>query len=212
MRYRDTSFQYHADRPKGRSHRDFFAEHLEDDEGEMLDLAAAHNVAYIAWRRPDGLVTARTIDFRWLMRDPYGDTFAWDDPRGEESGWPRNRCPQRILDLLSPVDELWPGPELHWTRQTARQWREHARGRLERRAAQPKVRPGDWVKFTQGWHLDVGYTYLMEFHAGSHFRLLGDRSGVYHLKNWRDRDFTIESARAHREAPPEDSALAALVS
>jgi len=85
--------------------------HFQEKMGEgytILDGATVGGTFYAAVRDPRGLVSAVVVLTRWRPNDPYN--FGYKD-MDESMGPGEARCPARILDLLSPTDELY-GPVL----------------------------------------------------------------------------------------------------
>jgi len=95
-------------REKGISNKDWFAKEFDGGGFEVVDVASGslnRNNVYIALRLPDGLVTAIACLTRWKPNDEYN--YGWKDM--SESMGPRiTDCPQRIIDQLSPLEELFP--------------------------------------------------------------------------------------------------------
>jgi hypothetical protein len=125
-------------RPKGLSHREFFRDRwgAEFDDG-VLDMAAANNVIYTAYRTQanghEGQVVALVFLTRWAPSDPQ---FNFGFKEMDETMGPfEARCPERILDLLTPT-----------TNEQALKWRAACREYHAQRRAQAgqrlKLRPG----------------------------------------------------------------------
>lgn len=86
------------------------------------------------------------------------------------------RCPERILDVLTPTDS-----------ESANTWRAKCREYHAARKARPKIRAGDTVRFaapirfSNGAELDT-----LQFVRGSTF---SDGWGRYRVSNWRDMPY-----------------------
>jgi len=127
-------------RDKGTSNLDYFREGWSEGY-ELLDGATVGGTFYGALRRPDGKVEAVVNLTRWVPNDYFN--FGYKSMT-ESWGPGESRCPQRILDMLSPVEELY--PEGSDARQWASEWRERCR---EYRDAMAKVKVGTRL-FLQG--------------------------------------------------------------
>lgn len=94
-------------REKGISTKDWFAKEFNGGGFEVLDVACGTlnptNV-YIAMKLPDGKVTAIACLTKRVPKDYYSN-YGWKD-MSENMGPYICDCPQRIMDLLSPLDEL----------------------------------------------------------------------------------------------------------
>lgn len=94
-------------REKGISTKDFFAKEFNGEGFEVLDVAGGTlnptNV-YIAMKLPDDKVTAVACLTKRVPRD-YHYNYGWKD-MSENMGPYICDCPQRIIDQLSPLDEL----------------------------------------------------------------------------------------------------------
>lgn len=95
-------------RDKGESNVEHFQKAFGSNY-EIIDGATVAGTFYAAAReRATGLVSCAVILTRWIPNDHYN--FGYKD-MSESMGPGKNRCPARILDLLSPTDELY-GPSL----------------------------------------------------------------------------------------------------
>lgn len=107
-------------REKGISTKDFFAKEFDGEGFKVLDVAGGTlnptNV-YIAMKLPDGKVTAVACLTKRVSRD-YQYNYGWKD-MSESMGPYICDCPQRIIDQLSPLDELFPDRD-----QDAEAWRD----------------------------------------------------------------------------------------
>lgn len=109
-------------RAKGTSNLDYFRAEGWAEGYELLDGMTVGSTFYGALRRPDGLTEAVVILTRWAPRDYFNFgtksmTEAW--------GPTEARCPDRILDMLSPTELLYGVPEYETTCQRHRKCAEH---------------------------------------------------------------------------------------
>lgn len=173
-------------REKGLTDREFWTHELNglaDVRYEILDCATIDRVFYAAVRHiggpRNGQVFGLVCTQQWT-RDHYNFTFKDMD---ETCGPAYAKCPDRILDLLSPTDEQW-----------ALEWRAACRAYNAARAARPKVKRGDTVTFAQAMRFTNGierdtFTFLErnEF-SGGDYRV--------RIPGWRDRAYTVTPAAA----------------
>lgn len=189
LRFRDTSVFW----DKGADTLAFFGERARS--GEILDVCMWRGCAWFAWKRPDGLVTLARCGVR---RNPSRHAWDWDftfdaDAEHEERhiGMLR-RVPSnitRILDRLSPVEELFGDDEN--AQATAARTRTLVLDVLAARGARPKPKKGDIVHFAKPIRFQGGgQSHVFEWQGGSEFLVPGTHD-LYHLRNWRERDFTI---------------------
>lgn len=158
-------------RETGLTDRAFFER--EFPSTEILACATVKGVFYAACRSKDkpDTVWALIVEIK-RTRDYWNFTYKDID---EGMGPYSIDCPAAILDLLTPTDSKW-----------ANEWREKCRARLAAKAARPKVRKGDRIKFatpitfTNGEERDT-----FEYDKGKRFR------GGYRISNWRDRAYTV---------------------
>lgn len=95
-------------RAKGTSNLDYFRTEGWAEGYELLDGMTVGSTFYGALRRPDGTVTAAVILTRWVPNDE----FNFGTKSMTESWGPTEaRCPDRILDMLSPTEVLFGAPE-----------------------------------------------------------------------------------------------------
>lgn len=176
-------------RHKGESHKDYFSKLFDHPNGKVLDAAGGFNEVYIAFQAPEGVIGI-AVQVQWVPTDAWGHNFGYKAAE-ESMGPPIQNCPQRILELLSPLDQLYtPGSDSHtW----AGKWREACWQRILARQARPTVRAGDTVKFSKTIKFTSGTeedTFV--FVKGSTFK--GRHGyGRYRISNWRDSDFQVLS-------------------
>lgn len=124
-------------RPKGIKERDYWQR--EFGEGwEVLDASKVRGTVYLAAKNHQtGLTSAAVILTQWV-RDEYN--FGYKD-MDEAMGPCEAQAPERILNLLSPIEELYgDGQGAEW----ARRWRADCRAYN----AKPKVVAGTKLRFT----------------------------------------------------------------
>jgi hypothetical protein len=142
----------------------------EDFAGRVIDTALIGRVVYAAVRSRDGEEV-----FGLVLLTERREGLLYTKAVSEDMGPAEDRCPARILDLLTPPSNEY-----------ARQWRERCRARL----AKPRPCRGqtvifsERVKFTNGDELRT-----LIFEGGSRFRSPTGR--VYHISSWRERDYTL---------------------
>jgi hypothetical protein len=141
-----------------------------DFAARVIDTVRYGTVIYAAVRSREG----KEIFGLVLLAERRGGTL-YTKPISEDMGPAEDRCPARILDLLTPPSNDW-----------ARQWRERCRARL----AKPHPRKGQTVVFAEALTFTNGqshstFTYL----GGSRFHTAD--GGVCHIRCWQDLEFTV---------------------
>lgn len=138
---------YH--REPGETDRDHFAGKF--GEGyEILDCATKRNVFYAALKTPEDKVIAFVALIQRVRGDYYN--FGYKD-MDESMGPSEAECPARILDLLTPVEDLDLGEN---GTQWATEWRKRCRENADKQASRPKVRKGDTVKLASKFKFTNG--------------------------------------------------------
>lgn len=141
------------ERPSGE--RDLAHFRREWGVGERLLAGATKgNVFYGALREADGEKVYGIV----ALIDRFGAggyNFGYKD-MDEGMGPQAAECPERILNLLSPVEALYEeGSSQHkW----ATTWRERCRESIAKAKVVPKVRKGDLIRFAKPWNFVDGST------------------------------------------------------
>lgn len=175
-------------RERGTSNADFMAANL----GEGYDMLASATVGgtfYAAVRRPDGLVEAFVTLTKWVPRDYFN--FGKKDMT-EAWGPVETRCPDRILDLLSPVELLFGVPEYetettstgtYLRGKNSAAWAEHWRLQCRKYNERVgKVKRGSTI-------LHAGTRYLAVDLRRNLFR--GEFGTLYRFPHWRTVNFEV---------------------
>lgn len=163
-------------REPGHSDRAFFEAEFPDTltkQGEILACATVGGTFYAAVRDKDSGSTWALVIMTIRSRGYWNFTYKEMD---ETMGPAEDRCPARILDLLSPADC-----------ENALEWRRRCRQNAAKLARAKAIRPGDTVRFSRpldfanGDRLD---TFLFE--KRSTFRHPEGHSR-YRIPGWRAR-------------------------
>ncbi len=168
---------------------------------QVLDVAQVEfNEVYAAVRHPKGYVFAFVAMQRWT-RDSYYN-FSYKDM--DESVGPNiARCPERILDLLDPVEvgngPIKPPADLNssdWRDHygngawNAQNWRDRCRAYHAKRKEATDIKPGTAIMFAN--HLSftggIGSASIFRFERGSTFTTLNGYR--VRIRNWRSKEFT----------------------
>jgi hypothetical protein len=161
---------------KGVPIKEFFDKEFADKDGvsPIVACAVIEKVAYLAYRSKDSLIYGLVCALQYAPKD-YNFNFGYKD-MSEEMGPRFNKCPAQILDLLSPVEELFgDGLGKDW----ATEWRQTCREALEKKTSH-HLKDGETIKFerpfTSGNTFQVvkyGRKTLFKTSAGRLVRLLG---------------------------------------
>jgi hypothetical protein len=185
-------------REPGQSDRAFFEAEFPDtltQRGEILACATIGGTFYAAVRDKDSGSTWALIILIIRSRGYWNFTYKEMD---ETMGPAEDRCPARILDLLSPTD-----------REYALDWRGRCRQNAARLAQATAIRPGDTVRFSCPLAFANGDrhdTFLFE--KRSTFRHPQDTTR-YRIPGWRDRyDYQVIPSRPASPACPKGAAQA----
>jgi len=137
----------------------------------VIDTARYGQVIYAAVRSSDGQEV-----FGLVLLAERRDGVLYTKPISEDMGPLEDHCPARILDQLTePIN------------QHARDWRQRCRDRL----AKPRPRQGQRVVFVKSLQLASGDTHgPLTFQSGSRFR--SDDGTLYHIRSWRELDYSVE--------------------
>lgn len=150
-------------RERGTSNVEYFGRDFADGY-ELLDGATVGGTFYGALRQPDGSVTATVTLTRWVPRDYFN--FGTKDMT-ESWGPVENRCPVRILDMLTPTDDT-----------VANEWRARCRAYHERVGS---VKRGTVIRH-------AGSTYTAVDLRRNLFRGGGI---LYRFPHWRSVEFEV---------------------
>lgn len=188
-------------RPRGMSNTEWFAREWGERFSErVVDLASPTlGETYVAYRRPSDDKVECLVILTHFVRD---GSFGYKD-LDESMGIGLDRCPQRILELLSPVTELWPDDPRS---QMASEFRDACWARIYRRAER-RLRSGDFVRFPSGLRFSDGvmrdlFRYELVQVSGSGRRVRRERfypvyasGGIatrpVRIPGWRDLDFEV---------------------
>lgn len=182
-----TTFEHRA---PGVDTDDFFNGVINQGWGTVIAAAATLRVAYLAVQTKDGVAGA-ACPIHWCPRDEMCN-FGYKIV-SEDMGPGDARCPARILDLLSPLEDLYCGHSL----EHARSWREASRRHLERLEAASKVRAGDLIRFARELEfVDGSRGSEFVFERGSDFHW-PHGYGRLRISDWRSGSWEIV-ARASR--------------
>jgi hypothetical protein len=137
----------------------------------VIDTVRYGTVIYAAARSPDGQQVFALV----LLAERAGGVL-YTKPISEDMGPAEDRCPARILDLLTePRNEY------------ARQWRKRCRTRISR----PLPRKGQTVRFARELTFINGEVHRrFVYQGGSRFRV--SSGAQFHIRNWRDLAFVVE--------------------
>ena len=137
---------------KGQSLFDFFKREM--GEGLIAISQKGWSTAYAAYRTKDDKVCGFVI-----ILHRYNDYFNFGYKEVDEGMGPCEcECPKKILDLLSPSEELYTGSSLEYSKR----WRKYCRENLEKKKTLPKLSTGaryemiTSMRFTNGTILNPG--------------------------------------------------------
>ena len=184
---------YFFHRPRGQSIADTLRSELEWSSeygsSEVLAVSAKLTTAYLAIRRtiPDGssYVYGMVCHIHHRMSDYYNFGYK---PVSEDMGPYQTECPKKILELLSPLEDIFQ-PDENGDRgmsyQWAKTWREACQARLEK----PKPKKGDMIKFAHPIRFTDGSEYDKFIFLGRNRVSVNGWS--YRISNLSSRDFEV---------------------
>lgn len=136
----------------------------------VIDTVRYGTVIYAAVRSRDGDDVFGLV----LLAERRGGIL-YTKPISEDMGPAEDRCPARILDVLSAPSNDW-----------ARAWRERCRARLSK----PRPRDGQTVNFAQPLTFTNGESHsTFTYRRGSRFHT--DNGCVCHIRCWQELEFTV---------------------
>jgi hypothetical protein len=160
-------------RDKGMSQKEFFMGEFGGETTTVLDAASGsfdrHNV-YVAVKLRDSKVIGVACLTRWVPRDYYN--FGYKD-MSEDMGPVISDCPERILKLLSPVEELFTN---EGSRDCASRWRERCWENIKSRKNRIKLSVGKKVRIIR----DLPLTYET-MPAGTILTVLDARRRIFSM-------------------------------
>ena len=141
-----------------------------DFAARVIDTVRYGTVIYAAVRSPD-----ETAVFGLVLLAERQGGILYTKPISEDMGPAEDRCPARILDLLTPPSNDWAG-----------EWRERCRARL----AKPRPRKGQTVVFAKALTFTNGQSHsTFTYKGGSRFRTGNGCS--CHIRCWQELQFTV---------------------
>ena len=141
-----------------------------DFAARVIDTVRYGTVIYAAVRSRDGDDVFGLV----LLAERRGGIL-YTKPISEDMGPAEDRCPARILDLLSAPSNDW-----------ARAWRERCRARLSK----PRPRNGQTVNFAKALTFTNGESHsTFTYRGGSRFRT--DNGCECHIRCWQELEFTV---------------------
>jgi hypothetical protein len=176
-------------RAPGKSNRDFFEQEVLGENYAILDCATIDRTFYAAVKHPEGYVFGLVVLIYLAPRAEFN--FGWKDI-DESMGPAEDHCPQRVLDLLTPIDTLYPwdrhGDEPSG-RKWAREWRERCAANAAAKAQRPTVKPGDTLIFDHPLEFASGATHSeLRLIKGSLFEVGCSR---FRIPKWRERSYSV---------------------
>lgn len=176
--------------------QEYFTPRIEKDLHSNLHLdgpfdivaCASYRMTFYAVVSLENGLTACICPYHWMPSgyDNFEYSIYW-----ERDDYPyKIACPLRLLDPLSPVEELF--PDNIRSQEKATSWRTRCRERAAKLAAKPRVRSGDIVVFARQLTSTEGQPLKdLVFDSGSSFHPLADPYSHYHIRKWRERDWTV---------------------
>jgi hypothetical protein len=168
-------------RDKGTSNKDWFER--EFPSILILDCSTKRNVFYAACspRTDPETVFALVCLTNWAPNDQFN--FGYKD-QDEQMGPCDVDCPERILDLLTPTEH-----------ENSLAWRASCRKRNAVRAAKPKVKKGDCVRFALPIRFSNGAELgTLRFESRNTFVSTDGFDQRYKVSGWRERGYEVVAA------------------
>lgn len=202
-------------RAKGQTHKEWFQQSYGDKLTILEASQARGGAVYMAVRHETGeragQVFAVVVLTGWSPRSYYN---FWYKDMDESMGPCEDSCPRKILDLLSPLDELYGPPFIGPLKQYqsapgqhAREWRARCEANLARKAARPKIVKGTRIRLAEPLRFTNGgeYQNFTFTGKGTQFEVEGATNAygyplVVRIRKWRERDFTVLDAAEAMEA------------
>lgn len=176
---------FYEHRPAGISNREFFAR--DSGSGQTIVACATVNTRefYAAVREADGSTWAYVALLDWRPNEHCNFGYK---PMDEGMG-PVANCPRKVLDALSPVEDLYPwdgtGREPY-----AYQWRRDCAANLAHADKARAVKRGDTITFAEPISFGDGSSgQTFTFVARSDLRRTSDGQ-LCQIRAWRKLEFT----------------------
>lgn len=161
-------------REPGTTDRDFFADYLGAGR-TIVACATVRNVFYAAVREESGETWALVT----LLRRTRGYYNFGYKSMTEESGPYSVDAPAAVLEALTPTENKY-----------ALEWRARVRARLEAKAARPKVKPGQTVRFAKPIPFSDGVE-RDTFTLIQRSTLRSKGGALVRIANWRERQYEL---------------------
>ena len=169
-------------RPRGLTDKEFFQGQM-GSSYKVLETGRDGRTAYLAVEHPEGYVFGMVCLLHLAPRSDYN--FGYKD-MDESMGPNEDRCPEKVLNLLSPLDEF---PH---SNDYAADWRKRCEANLAAKKALPKVKKGDTIILEEPVTLTDGRE-VKEFVFDGKFRAKFGEYGLMRLpRDWKRRfKFTV---------------------
>lgn len=187
-------------RRSGTSNLEWFRSHLNHPGFEVLEAASKHGVCYLACRvepsdGSESYVAAMVCLTNWAPSNHYNFSYK---AISENMGPAARECPARILELLTPVEELPFGAQ---GKEWSRVWREACQEKIRSLKQKPKPQKGDLIYMKEAIRFtDKSECQLFEWIGGSKFWQVDEteegntiRKQRVHITRWREREFQLAS-------------------
>ena len=191
----------------GLSTKEFFERNFNCSTHKVLDCAVTSNAAYMASQitpkdgRPPyvgALICLIQYDRKSVLYP-----FGYKD-MDETMGPFEAHCPERILKLLSPVEELGCS---EYGRENARKWREACWANLALRKTAKAAKEGSVIKFAEPIGFTNGFKhdtfqltldgrkerFFPAYPPGTNINVIPGGYRHYRITNWKTRQFEIQA-------------------
>lgn len=141
--------------------------------GETVFYAAVQNNETASYAPGE---TWAMVVLMWRGRGDFNFTYK---EMSETMGPGDHDAPANVLDALTPTDNEW-----------ANEWRQACREKIAKKAAAPKVKPGDTVRFERPFSFSDGVD-RDTFTVVQRSTLRGQDGTLVRIPNWRRQAFTV---------------------
>lgn len=184
---------YLVRRNRGTSNKEFFQATgwMDSQQLEIVDLFSSPRVCFAAAKNLQGITQALIIPHSWIPGEWHNYRYFFHQEDAHLRLPIYYQCPQRILDQLSPAEEIFQDGDIG----RAIRWREKALAWNQERSNKTMPRRGQWVRFDRAILLDRGesldpvceFVYL----GGNRFGEAEGSKWFWKIQDWRDRDFQV---------------------
>lgn len=178
-------------RPPGLTDAEVLGKELLPPDGEFLATETFDNAEFYAAMRISKTRVVGLVCVMLHFEDFFN--FSYKESTEDEGPGP-TRCPDHILDLLTPVEKLFliPSERAERRRKNAQDWRDECRRFNAQQRDLEHILPGATVTLDGPMDFPDGATHqVLVYQSGNEFTVPGSPASIYEIDRWRELPLTF---------------------